>query len=149
MYYSVMRLRNNSHQLTFIFPGASAVHELTSHEAKESIYFFVCFNLSKTGIIKPNMIHCVSKLLLGSQHHPAFISKQSLIDTKKHVKQTCPLSLTHTSSTSQCMALLKESQTITLLSARGQRFLCIYKWQLGYFFIKQGEIMHKDVILRN
>lgn len=42
------------------------------------------------------MIHCASKLLLGSQHHPAFISKQSLNDNKKHVKETCPVILTHT-----------------------------------------------------
>lgn len=93
------------------------------------------------------MIHCVSKLLLGSQHHPAFISKQSLIDTKKHVKQTCPLSLTQTSSASQCMALLKERQ-LHFSQPEGRDFY-VYKWQLGYFFIKQGEIMHKDLILCN
>ncbi len=54
-------------------------------------YTLFCFNLRKTGVIRPNMIHCVSKLLLGSQHHPAFTSKQSLIDNKKHAKPTGPL----------------------------------------------------------
>lgn len=48
------------------------------------------FNLSKTGIITPNMIHCVSKLWLVSQHHPAFNSKQSLIDNKKACEANLP-----------------------------------------------------------
>lgn len=93
---------------------------------------FFCINLSNTSIIKPNMIHCVSKSLLGSQHHPAFIGKQSMIDNKKHAARTC--SLTHPCSTSSYMSLSKETCATTLLSARGQRFLCIHNCHLGFFF---------------
>lgn len=93
IHYSMTGPRTDSYQLNFTCLGACTNQEWASYEAREGIqaFFLFCFNLRKNGVIKPHMIHCVTKLLLGSQHHPAFISKQSLIDNKKHVKQTGPL----------------------------------------------------------